>query len=62
MRERILLRHIAIQGLDAIDDDSMERSDFVEWIEEMVMDVAIMMSNGQLEDFEDARRIVKEGA
>lgn len=62
MRERILLRHIAIEGLNAIDDDSMERADYIEWIEEMVMDVAIMMSNGQLEDFEDARRIVKEGA
>lgn len=62
MRERILLRHIALQGIEAIDDDSMERSDYIEWIEEMILDVALMMSNGQLDSFEDARRIVKDGA
>lgn len=61
MRERILMRHIALQALEAIDDDSMTREDYHEWLEEMVMDVAITMSGGKLEDFDDARRIVQEG-
>lgn len=59
MRERILLRHIGQQALWSIDNDDFTETEWRDWLQEVTMDIAIMLSGEQLETFEDVRRVIE---
>lgn len=59
MRERILLRHIGQQALEALDNNDFTETEWNDWMQEVAMDIAIMLSGQQLATFEDVRRVIE---
>lgn len=58
MRERILLRHIGQQALEAIDNDDFTETEWRDFLMELVLDIALMLAEEEVTSFDDAREVV----